>query len=131
MQIRPVIIGLLVSGLVGLTGCVALLAGAAVGAGTVAYVAGELKAADEVSLDRAWSASLQAMEDLQFKVTKQQKDALAGLLVARRADDTPVTIRVKKQTDKVTELRIRVGTFGDEGLSRLIHDKIKSHYSRW
>lgn len=35
-----------------MNGCVALLAGAAVGAGTVAYVGGELKVADEVTLDR-------------------------------------------------------------------------------
>jgi hypothetical protein len=55
----------------------------AVGAGSVAYVNGELKAADEVTLDRAWKATVAAMNDLQFKVTRSQRDALAGELIAR------------------------------------------------
>lgn len=113
-----------------LGGCALFLigAGVAVGAGTVAYVGGELKTAEQVSMDRAWNASLRAMEDLEFRVTKSHKDALAGEITARRADDTKITVRLKKQTDQVTEIRIRVGTFGDETLSRLIYDKIKSHF---
>ncbi len=130
MRLRQIVsLGLMLVAMVITSGCVALVVGAAVGAGTVAYVGGELKATDEVAFDRAWSATLKAMDDLQFKVTKQQKDALEGLLVARRADDTPVTVRVRKQGEKTTEIRIRVGTFGNETLSRTIHDKIKSHYA--
>ena len=115
---------------IALSGCALFLigAGVAIGAGTVAYAGGELKAADEVTMDRAWNATLKAMQDLEFKVTKSQKDALAAEIVARRADDRRIVVRLKKQTDQVTELRIRVGTFGDEGLSRLIYDKIKSHF---
>jgi hypothetical protein len=33
-----------------------------------------------------------------------------------------------KQSASVTDIRIRVGTFGDESLSRQILDKIKSHF---
>lgn len=121
---------LLSLGVLTFSGCVLFLVGAglAVGAGTVAYVEGELKTADNVTMDRAWNASLGAMQDLEFKVTKSQKDALAGLIVARRADDTRIVVRLKEQTDQVTEFRIRVGTFGDEALSRLIYEKIKSHF---
>ena len=69
-------------------GCALFLigAGVAIGAGTVKYIGGELQAADEVTMGRAWNASLRAMQDLEFKVTKSQKDALAGEIVARRAD---------------------------------------------
>jgi hypothetical protein len=120
----------LLVGAVVLSGCALFLVGAgvAVGAGTVAYVSGELRAADEVTMDRGWRATMAAMDDLQFKVTKTQKDALAGELIARRADDTRIVIRLKKQSDKVTEFRVRVGVFGDEDLSRLIYDKIKRHF---
>jgi hypothetical protein len=120
---------LLVTGLLG-SGCALFLigAGVAAGAGTVAYMNGELKAADEVTLDRGWNAAVRAMGDLQFKVTTTQKDALAGKLVAHRADDTRITILLKKQSDTVTEFRIRVGVFGDENLSRLIYEKIKKHF---
>ena len=113
-----------------LSGCALFLVGTgvAVGAGTVAYVNGELKAADNVTIDRAWSGALRAMQDLEFKVAESQKDALAGKIVARRADGTRIVIQVKRQTEHVTEFRIRVGVFGDEALSRMIYDKIKSRF---
>ena len=115
---------------VSLSGCALMLigAGVAAGVGTVAYVNGELKGTEEVTLDKAWQATQQAMQDLQFKVTKSEKDALAGELIALRADNTRIVIRLKQQSDKVTEIRIRVGTFGDETLARLIFDKIKKRF---
>ena len=118
-------------GIVGLTlsgGCALLLVGAVIGAGTLAYVQGELRSSDEMTYDRAWKATLATMDELQFKVTKSQKDAVAGEITARKADDTKIVIKLKRQTDHVTELRIRVGALGDEGLSRLILTKIKQHY---
>lgn len=129
MKVKPWAWALaLVAGTVLAAGCAALFIGAAIGAGSIAYVSGELRAADQVQMDRAWNASLRVMEELEFKVTKSQKDALAGLIVARRADDTRITVHLKRQTDQVTEFRIRVGTFGDEALSRLIYEKIKKRF---
>lgn|GEM_PF-5754515 len=84
------------------SGCALFLigAGVVVGAGSsVAYAGGELKAADNVTMDKAWNASLRAMQDLEFKVATSQKDALAGEIVARRADNTRIVVRLKKQTD--------------------------------
>jgi hypothetical protein len=131
MKLKRFVVALvLLAGVATFSGCALFLigAGVAVGAGSVAYAGGVLKAADQVPMDRAWDATLRAMQDLEFKITKQQKDALAGELTARRADDTRIVVSLKKQTDKVTEFRIRVGVFGDEGLSRLIYEKIKSHF---
>ncbi len=110
-----------------ISGCALFLigAGVAIGAGTVAYVSGELRAADDIQLDRAWNATLAAMNDLDFKVTRKEKDAVGAEVIARRADDTKIIIRLKKQSDQVTEFRIRVGAFGDETLSRTIYDAIK------
>jgi len=108
-----------------LSGCAALIIGGAAGAGTYAYVSGELKTTKNTTLDRAWSASLGAMSDLQFKVTTQQKDALQGRLVARTAADKKVEVNLKKLSDNTIEVRIRVGTFGDEDLSNLILQKIE------
>jgi hypothetical protein len=117
--------GVLTSG-----GCALFLVGAGVvvGAGTVAYEGGELKAAENVSMDKGWNASLHAMQDLEFKVTESQKDALAGKIVARRADTTRIIVQIRRQTDQVTEFRIRIGTFGDEALSHFIYEKIKNHF---
>ena len=108
-----------------LSGCAAVVIGGAAGVGTYAYIRGELKTAENATLDRAWSASQAAMEDLQFKITTRQKDAIEGLLIARTAADKKIEINLKKLSDSTTEIRIRVGTFGDEDLSRLIIQKIE------
>jgi hypothetical protein len=99
------------------SGCALLLVGAAVGAGTVVYVRGELKSADEVSLSRAWSAAQNAMSELQFKVTSQEKDALAGKIEALRMDSTKVTVRLpilsrKYESESVhSATRLRHGSY--------------------
>lgn len=109
----------------GCAGLVLVGAGAAAGVGTYKYVNGELKATEQVTLDKAWSATQGAVKELEFVVISNQKDALTGKLVARTAADKKVQIALKKQGEQVTEIEIRVGTFGDEALSRIVHDKIK------
>ena len=108
-------------------GCVAVAVGAAAAAGAAgyAYVSGELKSTESASLERAWSATTAAMQELEFPVTSKSKDALGAELTARNASDKKIAITLKKRSDNATEIRIRVGTFGDESLSRLILEKIK------
>jgi hypothetical protein len=112
-------------------GCAVLVVGgaaAAVGVGTYAYINGELKGTEAASLDQAYTASLAAMKDLEFPITNKSKDALQAEVLARNSADKKILIKLKKVSDGATEIRIRVGTFGDESLSRLILDKIKSHF---
>ncbi len=113
-----------------LTGCEVLLigAGAAAGVGGVAYVKGELVVAESVTLDKAWKATENAMKDLQFTVVKQNETGVDGMFEAQGAGDKKVVIKLKKTSDTVTEFRIRVGTFGDETVSRQVHAKIKAGF---
>lgn len=108
-------------------GCAAVLigGGAAAGAGAVAYVRGELRAVESAPLDRVWDASQAAMNDLQFALTEKNKDALSAHLIARTASDKKVTINLAKQSDNATEIRVRVGFWGDESASRQVLEKIK------
>jgi hypothetical protein len=110
-----------------LTGCVAALVagGVAAGAGGVAYVNGELKSVESAPLDKAWKATQTAVQDLEFTVIDKHKDGLQAELRARTATDKKVRIKLEKAGESVTDIRIRVGTFGDESLSRGILDKIK------
>jgi hypothetical protein len=112
------------------SGCLLFVAGAAAGAGvgTYAYVNGQLKATEGVTLDKAWNATLTAMSDLSYAVTEKQKTGLEGKLTARAPGDRKIQLKLEKKSDTVTEIAIRVGTFGDESLSRQILDKIKSHF---
>lgn len=108
-------------------GCAVVAVGAAAGAGAAgyAYVSGVLVSTESATLDRAWDATLAAMKDLQFPITSQRKDALQASLVARNAFDKKISIKLKKVSEQSTEVRIRVGTFGDETASRAILEKIK------
>lgn len=109
-------------------GCALLLfgGGAAAGVGTVAYVKGELETTVEIPFERAWSAAREAMEELEFIITKAEKDALSGMIVARGADDQKIVVHLEKPSEDLTEIRIRVGAFGDQTRSQLILDKIKA-----
>ena len=106
------------------SGCLLVAAGAA-GAGTVAYVRGELTAALPNGYESVVRASNRAIDGLQFKKISEAKDALKAVLIARRADDTKVEITITKESDALTKVEIRVGVFGDERLSLMILDKIK------
>ncbi|MEP9411642.1 MAG: DUF3568 family protein [Candidatus Brocadia sp.] len=109
-------------------GCVAaLLVGGGAGAGTVAYLKGELKSTEEASIGQVWHAAQKAMKDLEFAVTSEEKDALSAKLIARGAGDTKVEINLERVSENLTTVRIRVGVFGDESLSRLILERIKKH----
>lgn len=109
------------------SGCAAVLVGGGAGAGTVTYLKGELKTIEEASLNNTWNAAQKAMEDLEFLVESTKKDALAAKLVALRANNKKITIHLRKVSEELTEVKIRVGIFGDESLSRLILDKLKDN----
>ena len=107
------------------SGCAAVVVGGAAGAGVYAYVRGEMKGQESRSLDQTWSATQAAMKDLQFSVSSQQKDALQARLIARTALDKKIEINLTKVSDTITEVRIRVGTFGDQTLSQTIVQAIE------
>jgi len=110
-------------------GCAVVLLGgaAAAGAGTVAYVKGELRSTLEASLDQAWQAAQAAVQELEFAATTQEKDALAARLVARTAGDKKVEIKLKRISDTAVEARVRVGTFGNESFSHQVLERIRKH----
>ncbi|MBX3364299.1 MAG: DUF3568 family protein [Phycisphaeraceae bacterium] len=108
-----------------LGGCVALVAGAAAGAGAYAYVTGELKSTVDSSLERTFAATKRAVDSLKFSLTEEASDALQAKVGAKMADDRSVSIELKRLADASTEIRIRVGTFGDESVSATILEEIK------
>ena len=111
------------------SGCALLVVGgvAAAGAGGYAYVKGEVKSTQPVPMDQAWKATLAAVKELQFPVISQAKDALSAEVTVRNASDTKIVIKVTKLYENSTEISIRVGTFGDESLSRQILQQIQKH----
>jgi hypothetical protein len=110
------------------SGCLAAVAvGAAAGAGAVAYKRGELISTEAASIDKTWTATEKAFKELQLLPEAKEKDALAARMEATGAGDKRIVVKLRNQGEKLTEVRIRVGLIGDEGLSRKILEKIKDN----
>ncbi len=133
MNYRRLLLGLILGlSLVVNSRCQALLIGAECGAlvGAAAYKGGEVGYTGELSLNEAWDATQKALSDLGYALTSEEKDISHAKyqLTAEKAGSKKSRVTLKRQSDAVTEIRIRVGTFGDESLSRLIIKQIEVHY---
>ena len=106
------------------SGCLLLAAGAA-GAGTVAYVRGELKASLGHDLSATMRATGRAIEQLKFVKISERADALSANYTLRTAQDKKIEVELTKVGDVLTQVEIRVGVFGDEKVAMTILDKIK------
>jgi hypothetical protein len=111
-----------------LQGCMLLAigAGAAAGAGTMAYMAGEFQTTYAASLDRTWNATLEALKDLDFRIIATQKGGTEGDIKAKKIGGDKVRIGLSIAWPGTTLIKIRVGIFGDEAASSAISHKIAS-----
>ena len=107
-----------------LSGCIAMAAGA--GATAVAYVRGDLETNLNYDYGKVVESARTAIKELEFARVSENKDALKAVLVARTAMDKKVEITITNSGKKLTNIKIRVGLFGDEALSMSILDKVKS-----
>ncbi|MCR6654801.1 MAG: DUF3568 domain-containing protein [Opitutus sp.] len=108
------------------SGCVAVVAAGA-GAGAVAYVRGQLETTQTRDFERTVRGTQRAIEQLGFAKVSEKKDALLATFVARNAADKKIEIRLENLGQDLTKIRIRIGIFGDEELSRRILDKIREN----
>ena len=107
------------------SGCLVVAAGAA-GAGTVAYVRGELNATVGSDYERVIDASNRALDQVQFVRTSEKRDAFSAVIIARTAEDKKVEIRLTKEGDRLTKVQIRIGVFVNEERSRVILKRIQA-----
>ena len=110
------------------SGCVAVMVGAAAAAaaGTVAYVRGDLEATVGAGYEDTLRAVRAGLEKMQYNPVSDRHDAISGEFVARTAKDERVHVLVTADSEKVTKIRIRIGVFGDEQVSRALLDAIKA-----
>ena len=111
-------------------GCI-LLFGAAAGVGGVSYAKGDLVYTVDDDSNDVHDAVLKTMRQRAYFVEVQEQTALKGKIKAKMParDGTRVTLTVKlKRTDfDGTRISVRVGKFGDEGLSRAIMEDIRDN----
>ena len=129
---RIQLVALLCCFLIGLSACsrkwaVIGAAVAAAGAGTYYYIKGDLQRNYEAPMDKTWDATVKALEALQMNVESKQNDALTGVINGKLADGKSFTVNLKRLGETLTEVGVRIGTFGDRVKSEAIHDKILSN----
>ncbi len=107
-----------------MSGCILAAAGA--GAGAVAYVRGELQANLNRDYGKVVDAARGALKELEFAKVSENKDALKAVMIYRTALDKKVEVAVTNSGKQLTNIKIRVGVFGDEQLSLSILEKIKA-----
>jgi len=125
-RVRNTVIAIVVSlSVTVLTGCPALFVGAAGGAVAGAlYYQGELKADVDAPPQAVITATEKAFRDLIWSKEVITASATDGLATARTATGKEVKVTVNAKTPEVSTVGIRIGTFGDENLSRLLYDRI-------
>jgi hypothetical protein len=114
--------------LIGLSACTRALviggAAAAVGVGSYLYIKGELERDYNAPMDRVWEATVQAVEELKLTTESKEHDAFGGQIKGKMSDGDSFKIDLKNKGDELTQVGIRIGTFGSKSKSEVIHDKI-------
>jgi len=128
---RLQLVAMLCCFIIGLSACsrkwaVIGAAAAAVGAGAYYYVKGDLKRNYEAPMDETWEATIKSVEELKLTVESQKHDGLSGVITGKTADEKGFEINLKRLGENLTEVGVRIGTFGDRAKSEAIHDKILS-----
>jgi uncharacterized protein YpuA (DUF1002 family) len=105
-------------------GCAAAVVGGAAGAGAVLYSKGELKSAENAPLEEVYDAAVDTMKSMNFDVINQEKNQLEAKLVAKADNGDNIDIKLEQKPNDITEMKIRVGAFGNEDQARVIQEKI-------
>jgi uncharacterized protein YceK len=112
--------------LVVLGGCTTVYPNTTAGAGTYNRASGWLSWAYPVPLERSYQATLVALERLDLRIQTKTLDGLEGRIKAIRADRTTVKVYLKPITDRTTEVKVKIGTFGDQEQAEYIHKNIRT-----
>jgi hypothetical protein len=100
------------SGLLLTTGCIALVVGAGAGAGTFAYFEGQLSRTYEATYDKTYAVCKSILTDLKQPILEEKTDGIQTAIKSQRADQTPMTVKVRIIDPDWTEVSVRTGFSG-------------------
>jgi len=107
-----------------MAGCVPLLIGAALGVGGVSYVNGSLVRNVDESVEKIHKATLKALKDLDLFITSDELNKHSANIRAEYEDAKKIHISIEALTEYVAQIKIRIGTFGDQDESHTILNTI-------
>ena len=127
---RPYPSALVVLLLVPLVGCGPLLvvgAAGTVGSGAYIWYRGWVQQTLDVPHDRAYRAARAALDDVDVALEDETLGKEAGVLDGYARDSKRVMVKTKAIGETATQVRIRVGLWGDQERSLKILDQMKKH----
>ena len=130
---RDLTISILLGCIVITCGCAAAVIGVGVAAGVGAsYVAGKDTRTYDAEYHQTVHACQETLNDLKMPVSRIEADESKTTILAKRADETPVTIEVVRAGTGRSEVGIRTGVIGISELedSNRIHDALKESLGR-
>ena len=116
----------------GLTGCVAVIIGAGAGAGAYAYVDGNLKRTYQARFDKTLQVCHSILNDLNLPVLEKTSDGAETTIRTKRADKTPMTIKIAIVSVDWTRVSVRTGTLGfwKKDISEQFHEFIQERLKK-
>ena len=107
-----------------LCGCVALLAGAAGGAGTAAWLSGKLSQDVNASYERTIGAAKAALKSLKFEIAKETRDQGVTQIKSYYTDSKDIWIDIRPISESSTKVEVRVGMMSDKDAADKIMKRI-------
>ena len=106
------------------TGCIALVVGAGAGAGTFAYVDGQLSRTYQADYQTTYRACKGILADLKQPVLEEKTDGIQTTIRSQRSDETPMTITIRIIDPEWTEVTVRTGYIGvwKKEISKQFHE---------
>jgi len=114
-----------------LTGCIALVVGAGAGAGTFAYVDGQLSRTYQANYQTTYEICKSILGDMKLPILEEETDGLQTTITSQRVDETPMIVKVRIIEPEWTEVSVRTGYVGvwkkeiSEQFHGFIADRIK------
>jgi len=111
-----------------LCGCVALLAGAAGGAGTAVWLSGKLTQEFHTPYARTVTATESALRSLNLAINKVSREEKVTQFRSNYTDGKEIWIDVRKVTENATKVEVRVGAVNaDKEAANKILKRIQSN----
>ena len=95
-----------------LAGCVAVIIGAGVSAGTYTYIKGELKRSYQTQFNKTLQVCIDILDDLNQPIIDKTTDGEKTTIRSKRKDGTEQTIHVSIISIDWTEVSVRTGVLG-------------------
>ena len=107
-----------------LSGCVALLAGAAGGAGTATWLSGKLVQQVDAPFEKTISASREALRSMNLGISKETRNQSVAQIMSNYTDGKTIWIDIHNVSSSSSRIEVRVGAISDRQAAQKILNKI-------